>query len=78
MDALVGAGTVAAAAEDIRSLSDTASGEKHFSTYGIAGTLRAADQFQSEPMIFVFDGVAKKRGRRVNVVEHNVDVAVVE
>jgi len=29
-------------------------------------------------MIFVFDGVAKKRGRRVDIVQHDVDVAVVE
>ena len=78
MDARVGAGGVAAAAENIRPLPDSARGEEHFCTDGIAGTLRAANQFQSEPMIFVFDEVAKKRGRRVDVIEHNVDMAVVE
>ena len=78
MDAHVGAGAVAAATENIRSLPDTARGEEHFCTNGVAGTLRTTDQFQSEPMIFVFDGVAKKRGRRVDIIKHNADVAVVE
>ncbi len=78
MKALIGAGSVAGAAENIGPLPVSARGEEHFCTDGIAGTLRAANQFQSEPMIFVFDGVAKKRGRRVDVIEHDVDVPVVE
>ncbi len=78
MDALVGAGSVAATAENVGALPNAADCEEHFRPDGIAWTLRTAYQFQCEPMIFVFDGVAKKRGRRIDVVEHDVDVAVVE
>jgi len=78
MDTRVGSGGVTAATENIGALSNAARGEEDFCADSVALTLRAADQFQREPVIFALDDVAKKRGRRVDVVEDNVDVAIVE
>src|SRR6266850_8219597 len=55
MDARVRRGCVAAAAENVGALADAARGEEHFCADGIARTLRAADQFQRKPVIFVLD-----------------------
>jgi len=78
MDTRVGGGGVTAAAENVGALPNPARGEEYFCADNVALTLRAADQFQREPVIFALDDVAKKRGRRVDVVEDNVDVAIVE
>src|SRR5438034_9993888 len=78
MDALVGAGTVAATAENIRTLADSSDGQEHFGGDGIAGALGTPDQFQGEPVVGVLDHVPKQGRRRVHIVEDNVDVAVVK
>src|SRR5438067_13235720 len=78
MDALVGAGTVAATAENIRTLADSSDGQEHFGADSIAGALGTADQFQGEPVVGVLDHVPKQGRRRVHIIEDNVDVAVVE
>src|SRR5580658_5964993 len=51
MDARIGAGAVAAAAEDIGALAEAAGREEDLRSNGIAGALRAAKQFQGEPVI---------------------------
>ena len=78
MDALVGAGTVAAAAENIGTLADSSDGQEHFGADGIAGALGTPDQFQGEPVVGILDHVPKQGRRRVHIIEDNVDVAVVE
>ena len=57
---------------------NAARGEEDLCADSVARTLRGADQFQRKPVIFVLGDVAKKSGRRVDVIEDNVDVAVVE
>lgn len=51
MDTQIGAGTVAAAAEDIGALPNAPGGEENFSPDGIARALWATDLLQSEPVI---------------------------
>src|SRR5262245_6597429 len=78
MQALVGAGSVAATAEDIGALAETTRGDEHFCANSVAGTLRPTDQFERHPVNRITDDISEEGGDGVYIVQHNVDVAVVE
>src|SRR5262249_3878885 len=78
VDTWIGGGGVAAAAEDVGTLAYAGRGEEDFGANGVAGAFRAADEFQREPVITVADDIAEECGGRIDVVEDDVNVAVVE
>jgi len=78
MKPLVGTRSKTAPAEHVGSLPDSARGKKHFRSDRITRTLWAADQFQSNPVVVILDDVAEQCGCGINIVYHNVDMAIIE
>jgi hypothetical protein len=77
MQALVGAGGVAASAEDVAALANLSRSDKDFCADGIAWTLRASDELKRHPVIRILHDVAEQRRRGVDVIQYHVDVPVV-
>src|SRR5919108_4708995 len=78
MKAWVGARSVAAAANDVGTLAKTAGSHKDLRADSIMGTFRSTNQLKGNPMIGVFYHVPKQGRWRIHVVQHNINVAVVE
>ena len=74
----VGARLVSASAEYIYALLDAACSQKNLRTYSIPGTLWTSNQLKSEPTVVALQDVAEKRRFRIDVVDHHVDLTIVE
>lgn len=78
MKTLVGAGAVAASADDVSTLADPVGSKEDLGADGVPWTLGSPDQFEREPMVAVLHHVAEQSGSGVHVIQNNVDVTVIE
>src|SRR5260370_12813250 len=74
----MGTGGVTAAAENVAALADRSCRDEHLSTDCIAWAFWAPNQANPKPVVRVVDDVAQQHRRRVDDVEHHVDVTVVD
>src|SRR5580698_1943978 len=70
--------SITAAADYIRSLAHAIRGQINSGPDGITRTLRSTNQFQADPVVFVGIDIAKKRWNIMELVDHDIDFAVVE
>src|SRR6266850_2643896 len=78
MQARVRTRRVTSATEDIAALAEPACRDKHLGSNGIARTLCAAHKLECDPVVRILHDVSKQRGRAINIIQHHVDVTVVE
>src|SRR5882762_9200486 len=78
MHSLIGARPETAPAEHVRPLPGSARGQEHLRSDRITRTLWAADQLQNNPVVVVLNDVPEQCGCGIDIVRHNVDMAVIE
>src|SRR6266571_2917937 len=78
MQTLIGSGGVTSPAEHVPALANFPRGNKRFRSNSITGALLPTDQFQRYPMVGILHYVSEKSWRRIYVVDHHVDVTIVE
>src|SRR5258708_4117340 len=78
MQTLIGTGGVTSAAEHVRALANSPGGNKRFRPDSISRAFRATNQFQRYPMVGILHYISEQSRRRIYVVDHHVDVTIVE
>src|SRR5262249_10030040 len=78
VQALVGAGGVAASAEDVEALAHASGGEVGGRSDGVARALGTAHQPERDPVVRVLGLVAQEHGWAFQVVDDHVDLAAIE
>src|SRR5216684_8818376 len=78
MQTLIGTGGVATSAEHVTALANSTRGNKRFRSDGIARALWATNQSQHYPVVGVLDHVSQEGRRRIHIVDHHIDVAIIE
>src|SRR6266849_5660225 len=78
VQALIGTRCIASPAEHVRALPHASGRDKYLSSDRVAGALGASHQLQRDPVIRILDDVPQQSGRRIDVIENDVDVAVIE
>src|SRR5256712_8247739 len=69
---------VTSSAENVTALPCTTRGQEDLRTDGIPRTLCSANQFESDPVVAVLYDIPEERGRRIHIIQDNVDAAIVE
>ena len=78
MNAEVIGGEVAAAAEHIAALANAPRSEVDSGAHCVARTVWPSDELQLHPVVMVWNYISKERWKLVNVVDDDIDLAVVE
>src|SRR5882757_3027609 len=78
MNAGIIRGCEAAAAENVPALGLIGGCQIHCSADGITRALWSSQQFQLYPVMAVVIDVAQQGGRRIDVIQDNIDLAVVK
>src|SRR5258708_3034693 len=78
VQSLIGAGSIAAATKNIRSLTDSSGRQEYFGSDGVTRTLGTTHELQSHPMIGVFRYVPEQCRCGVHIIEYHVYMPIVE
>src|SRR5437667_1076311 len=78
MQTLIGTRGVTSAAEHVPALASSAGGYKGLRPHRIARAFRATNQSQCYPVVRILDHVTQECWRRIYVVDHYIDVAIIE
>src|SRR5207245_4783506 len=78
MRAWIGVRTITSSAENLCPLACPSCGQEDFGANCGPWALRPADQLQRHPMISVLHDIAQQRGCGIEVVNHYIDVAIIE
>src|SRR5437879_3000144 len=69
---------VTSSAENVTALPCTTRGQEDLRTDGIPRTLCSANQFESDPVVAVLYDIPEERGRRIHIIQDNIDVPIVK